>query len=163
MNVIGNIPARLFCVVCNAEAGTCDCFTRCGCGWTFRTGERCTRVDQEVEIDLHAVSESNARGHWSKRKKRAGQQRGVTRLVIASRRALRGDILDTHPLLVTFTRLAPSKGLDDDNLRGALKAVRDGMADALGIDDADPRVTWEYGQERRKTYAVRIRIEERGR
>lgn len=53
------------------------------------------------------------------------------------------------PCVVRLTRLSPGT-LDDDNLRGALKAVRDGVADRLGVDDRDPRVTWEYAQERFK-------------
>jgi hypothetical protein len=62
-------------------------------------------------------------------------------------------------LEVHLTRIAPRE-LDDDNLRGALKSTRDGVADALGIDDRDPRVRWGYGQERGKVreYAVRVEV-----
>lgn len=35
---------------------------------------------------------------------------------------------------------------------------RAGVADALGIDDRDPRVTWRYAQEKAKGYAVRVEI-----
>lgn len=51
--------------------------------------------------------------------------------------------------------------LDDDNLRGSLKSVRDGVADALGIADNDGRVRWEYAQEKckRGAYCVRVQIE----
>lgn len=79
----------------------------------------------------------------------------------------------TTPLVVTMVRVAPST-LDDDNLRGAFKPVRDGVADALGSDDRTPMIEWRY-EERRGTPAVRqgrkivvpaewgveIRIEER--
>lgn len=66
-------------------------------------------------------------------------------------------------LIVTIYRIAPRE-LDDDNLRGAAKAVRDSVAECLGIDDRDPRCTWNYGQIRGKVkeYAVRICIEVRG-
>jgi hypothetical protein len=37
-----------------------------------------------------------------------------------------------------------------DNLRAALKPIVDQVAVWLGVDDADPRVTWEYGQRRIK-------------
>lgn len=63
------------------------------------------------------------------------------------------------PVVVTITRLAPRK-LDDDNCIAGCKAVRDEVAKFLGVDDADPRVTWRYAQERAKTYACRISIEE---
>lgn len=65
------------------------------------------------------------------------------------------------PCVVTITRVSPGT-LDDDNLRGSLKAVRDGIADRLGCDDRDPRIVWEYGQERHKGYGVRIKIEPAG-
>ena len=66
--------------------------------------------------------------------------------------------MTTDGVHVTMTRLAPSSGLDFDGLTAALKSVRDGIADALGVDDRDPRVTWSYGQERAKAYGVRITV-----
>lgn len=48
--------------------------------------------------------------------------------------------------------------LDDDNLRSALKAVRDGIAEKLGIDDRDPRVEWRYGQ-RKGMVGVDVELE----
>lgn len=68
------------------------------------------------------------------------------------------------PVVVTLTRLSRGE-LDDDNLRGALKSVRDGVADALGLkSDRDPRVRWEYGQGRgtkAQPYGVRIEVRAR--
>ena len=109
-----------------------------------------------VDLPLHTVSESNTRGHWAQRAKRAKSARGLAQLQLRS--SLGPRPLDL-PLVVTLTRVSP-RGLDDDNLRGALKAVRDGVADYLAIDDRDPRVTWAYSQERgpRKTHLVRIAI-----
>lgn len=60
--------------------------------------------------------------------------------------------------VVRITRVAPSNGLDFDGLAAACKAVVDGIADWLGVDDRDPRVKWEYDQRRGKTYAVEIEI-----
>ena len=52
------------------------------------------------------------------------------------------------PCKVTLMRMAPSRGLDDDNLAGALKSVRDAVADWLGVDDRDrATVRYEYTQE----------------
>jgi hypothetical protein len=58
-----------------------------------------------------------------------------------------------------LVRIAP-RALDDDNLRGALKAARDGVSDAMGVNDRDPRVTWLYGQRRGSTgqYAVEVSV-----
>ena len=44
--------------------------------------------------------------------------------------------------LVVFRRTA----LDDDNLAGGLKWLRDAIARSLGIDDGDRRVRFEYAQ-----------------
>jgi hypothetical protein len=51
--------------------------------------------------------------------------------------------------------------LDDDNLRGALKAVRDAVTDALGLrTDADERVQWHYAQARvgRGCYGIEVAV-----
>jgi hypothetical protein len=42
----------------------------------------------------------------------------------------------------------------------SVKAHRDGVADAFGVADNDPRFTWLYAQER-GTPALRIEIEEK--
>lgn len=64
-------------------------------------------------------------------------------------------------LAVTLTRVSPRK-CDGDNLQGALKHVRDQVAQELGLDDGDARLTWLYQQEQRGRghWGVRIRIEE---
>ncbi len=65
------------------------------------------------------------------------------------------------PVVVTITRVAPAE-LDDDNLASAAKAVRDGVADALGCDDgAKTWVAWRYEQRKAPgLYEVRIAIDE---
>lgn len=112
-------------------------------------------------VALRTRSESNSRDHWRKKAARVAEQRNVVRMRLAKHVR---DCDLTPPCKVTLTRFAPSNGLDDDNLRGALKAVRDGVADALGIDDRDARVRWEYEQRRAKpkAWAVGIRIEREG-
>lgn len=70
-----------------------------------------------------------------------------------------------HPLpcVVRMTRVAP-RSLDDDNLSSGFKALRDGIADRLGVKDNDPRVRWEYAQVRgrAKEYAARVMIRPMG-
>jgi hypothetical protein len=61
------------------------------------------------------------------------------------------------PYTVMLSRVAPRK-LDDDNLRGALKAVRDGVADALGLDDRHPLIEWHYAQDRAGPREIGVRI-----
>lgn len=60
-------------------------------------------------------------------------------------------------LVVLLTRVAPRE-LDSDNLQGALKHVRDGVADALGVDDRDERVTWAPCDQRKGKAGVVIEI-----
>lgn len=96
----------------------------------------------QLRLPLRTVSEPNRRDHWSGRAARAKEQRSFVCLV--ARPQLRGL---PFPLRVLLVRVGPRQ-LDCDNLRGALKACRDGVADALGIDDRDPRVEWLYDQRR---------------
>ena len=67
------------------------------------------------------------------------------------------------PLVVTVTRVAPGRGLDEhDNLPGACKHVVDAVAAWLGIDDRDPRISWRYAQcSDGRTVGVGIRFERR--
>jgi hypothetical protein len=91
-------------------------------------------------VPVKTASTSNLREHWAAKAKRAATQRTVTRAVCPT--------LRMEPLLVVrLTRISP-RALDDDNLRGALKSVRDAVAAWLKVDDASPLVQWEYGQEK---------------
>lgn len=102
------------------------------------------RVTVVLLPGLKLVSLANQREHWRTRAKRAKGHRSVTLLL--TRAALRHEVI-RFPLSVVITRIAP-RALDDDNLAGAAKSVRDGVADALGIDDRDPRVKWAVAQRR---------------
>jgi hypothetical protein len=62
------------------------------------------------------------------------------------------------PCTVLLTRVGPTNGLDDDNLRGSLKGVRDELADWLGVDDRSPLVTWVYAQNRAKHWGVEVSV-----
>lgn len=108
-----------------------------------------------ITFPCHTVSEANAHTHWRARQRRAAHQRGLAKLV------LRSQVKPpAPPLKVTLERIAP-RALDSDNLAGSQKHVRDGVADWLGIDDRDPRVTWAYLQSKGqpREYAVRVLIE----
>ena len=60
-------------------------------------------------------------------------------------------------LEITLTRVGIRK-MDSDNLSGSCKAIRDGIADALEIDDGDERLDWQYRQEVGKVYCVKVEI-----
>jgi len=122
---------------------------------------RCVISDSSgVEITFgnpkhYLVPEVNQRGNWRARYRRVRAQRKRVCEVLQHFRP------PALPAVVTFTRLSSGE-LDDDNLAGACKAIRDEVAAWLGCGDSprDP-VTWRYRQERcqRGRHAVRIEWE----
>lgn len=132
-------------------------------------GARVTSLPVGTSVDVvagsHAViviegmvlaSEANRsrNEHWSKTRARVNSKRdraGVAAWYAVER------LSQEFPLAVIITRVAP-RALDSDNVHMSAKSVRDGIADALGVDDRDPRVTWTCDQERGAP-AVKIRIE----
>lgn len=89
-------------------------------------------------IPINTVSALNVREHWADRAARVKRERTAARMMCPPFNV---------PCVVKLVRYSAGR-LDDDNLRGALKGVRDGIAEKLGIDDADPRVSWEYDQKK---------------
>lgn len=106
-----------------------------------------------VFVPLRTVSEANAHEHWRVRQRRAKRQRNAATLFVRV-----GYDRLTLPATIRLTRYGKGQ-LDDDNLAGSFKHIRDGIADAFGVDDRDKRYTWVYRQERSKFYGVRIEIE----
>lgn len=111
-------------------------------------------------LPLRTVAGLNAREHWRARSRRVKAERMAARTFTCS--TLRGESAPL-PCIVTMTRFSAGE-LDGDNLQGALKAVRDGIADALGVDDRDKRVEWRYEQRRvaRGIYGVLIEVRSTG-
>lgn len=101
---------------------------------------------KKVKLPIATVSESNKREHWTVSHKRHKSQKFQTRIGL-----LEEHIPQKLPVKITLTRYSPRK-LDDDNLRGALKYIRDAVAEhfitgkAPGRADDDPRMTWDYSQ-----------------
>lgn len=108
----------------------------------------------KLHIEMSTVSELNQREHWGNRH----QRRKVQRDLIAWSFHLHHEKPPPLPVVVKLTRVAP-RSLDCDNLRGALKAIRDEVAKQLGIDDADPRVTWQYDQRKGDVREQAVEIE----
>jgi hypothetical protein len=52
-----------------------------------------------------------------------------------------------HGVTITITRRG-GRRMDDDGLTISAKHVRDGVADWLGIDDGDKRLTWIVKQDK---------------
>jgi hypothetical protein len=101
-------------------------------------------------IPGRAKSAANLREHWAVKAKRVQGER---------RKAMTLCPKWTHGplLLVTLTRYGV-RLLDDDNLRGALKGIRDGIASRLGVDDGSSLVRWEYEQRTCETGKERVEV-----
>lgn len=105
-----------------------------------------------VTLPLKIESTANKREHWRARAARAASHRAQGLYAFAGKFA-------PLPVAVTLTRIAPRE-LDSDNLAISFKSVRDGLADWLGVNDNDKRITWLYAQEKGapKHYSCRIEV-----
>jgi len=113
-----------------------------------------------VIIPIHTVSELNVREHHMARYRRRKGQRQAAYALVRSR--LPSCFEPDWPMVVTLTRIAPRRLDAHDGLPASLKAVVDGIADALGIDDGSASVAWVYAQRKgaAKEYAVEVTIEQ---
>lgn len=108
-------------------------------------------TDLEVFIAVNVLSEANRREHWATKARRVRAQRLAAKLAV--REAIfRSSSSESSPdarvkklrLLQARLRVEPvdvrlevvrGRALDDDNLVSGLKAIRDGIADALHRSD----------------------------
>lgn len=104
-----------------------------------------------VYLPIRIQSTANLRECWQAKARRAKTQRMTAFM------AMHGTERPALPVTITLTRIG-AKALDSDNLAAGFKAVRDGVADWLGIDDGSPLVTWRYEQRRGKPreYAAEV-------
>ncbi len=94
-----------------------------------------------VRVPQLVPSSLNSREHWRVKAARVKRERAMVRLVLSARTP------PPLPVTVTLVRCAP-RLLDSDNAVGAMKAARDQVAEWLGVDDRDPRVTWRVRQQK---------------
>lgn len=103
-----------------------------------------------AKVPIKIVSESNCSEHWTKKAKRHRLHQMVTRSILEE-----NGFEQTLPCQVSLTRCSP-RFLDDDNLRGAFKWIRDVISLMLipgkptGHSDNDPRIKWQYFQSKTK-------------
>jgi hypothetical protein len=102
-------------------------------------------------IDVETRGESNTRGDWKAIKRKQAQDEAMLH-------ALFGRRPPAGPWCVRMTRLAPLV-LDDDNLAGAFKRIRDRLAEWIGVNDRAPDVAFTVAQEKRKGPLLGVRIE----
>ena len=115
--------------------------------WSITLALRCT-----------VASEANKRDHWAVKKRRGDAQR--EELALALKLARLADHKVPLPVVVTWTRIGKQM-LDDDNLSGSFKALRDKLAEWLGVDDGDTAaVSWKEEQ-RQGEPGVEVTIQNR--
>lgn len=97
-----------------------------------------------VAFAMALPSVANLREHHMAKATRAKKQRLQAWAELRAAAGIK-TLTVIAPLDITLTRVA-SRPLDTDNLASAFKAVRDGVADWLGIDDGSSALRWHYAQ-----------------
>lgn len=107
-------------------------------------------------VPLVLDSRANTRGRSIAYAEKAKTHRTTGRLVAKAARLMSPVVFALKgPLVVRIVRQAP-RLLDDDNAVSSAKSLRDGIADGLGVDDRDSRVTYVVDQEKSKTTGVLV-------
>jgi hypothetical protein len=133
------------------------------------TKERLERMDDSANIDrikslpsfrvmagIRTVSAANAREHWAVKAKRNKTERTAIRAYFST---CPPSLRNTDaPLVVSLSRFG-KRLLDDDNLAGSFKAIRDEVAACLERDDGPKAgIRWVYSQETAKEYWIEIEV-----
>jgi hypothetical protein len=105
------------------------------------------------------VTEANTHEHWRTKARRFESQWDAIDAVWYES-PLTGPPIWVHVRGVVVTLTHVGARMDDDNLAGAFKAVRDAVAEFMGRDDGSSWFTWKYEQ-RPGQPGVEIRIEGR--
>jgi hypothetical protein len=105
-----------------------------------------------AKVPVKLVNGLNQREHWAPKAKRAKDQRSAAFNVLMYSVGPHPRYLpewpeSPAPVTITITRRGGGR-MDDDGLTASAKHVRDGIADWLGIDDGDPRLTWVVRQDK---------------
>jgi hypothetical protein len=108
-----------------------------------------------VIVPVRIKAGLNAREHWAAKHRRVRTERQTTKFLLVGLEPLE------PPLVVTLTRLIGPRGqrMDDDNLAGGMKSIRDEVARWLGVDDRDPRVRYVCEQRKADEWGVEIRVD----
>lgn len=118
-----------------------------------------------VLFPMHTASENKYRRvHWAVAASKTKKQRDAVRAILGTTFERPSLVLpngESNRFEVTLCRIAPAP-LDDDNMHGAFKGIRDEVAAWLGLDDRDVRVRFRLVQQRaqRGYYGVRITVED---
>lgn len=110
----------------------------------------CAENDCMVALGIPAalLSTANGREHRFVKAKRMKALRTAAHLRIRSWLRKSDPAVAGMAFVILVIRCAPKKHgvMDRDNLENAAKPVRDGIADAFGCDDSDPRIRFVVDQ-----------------
>lgn len=101
-----------------------------------------TVVSAQIELE----SEANKHEHWAAKSRRARTQKGIVKAELGCVIFDGKDDGGNYRIVLTRVKRKFQRNYDGDNLQRAFKAVRDAVADALGIDDGSNRLEWLYRQ-----------------
>ncbi len=121
-----------------APATTLRPWPRCSCGGPAAP---VGAPALSLSLDVETRSETNARDKWARIHRVEKQRKDVEEAFTLPA----GSIPERGPWCVRPTRLSSSE-LDDDNLSASMKAIRDSVAAAIGVDDGSPSIAWLYAQ-----------------
>jgi len=116
-------------------------------------------------LPIITVSEANLSEHWSCRHKRHRVQKRYIDLAFHNWRIESFPKQISLPCTVIMTRISPRTLDEEDNLRMALKSVKDSIASEIkpglepGRADDDKNITWEYAQKKGKPKERGLKIE----
>ena len=110
-------------------------------------------------LPIQPVNRNNQRMHWAKLHRLTRAERHaaclITRSVLDASATAKIERLGA---IVRLTKINKRRFYKGDNLNSSLKAIRDGIADAIGINDGDDRLEWEYDQRTEGRYAVEVEV-----
>jgi hypothetical protein len=112
----------------------------------------------KLKIKISGLNKSARYQHWGKLAGLAKTQRTLA-AVSTSNQIVSGKISSGGKYIVNLIRSGKRK-LDDDNLVGSLKHIRDGIADALGVNDGSNNIKFRYDQKICNEYFLEIYLEE---
>ena len=113
-------------------------------------------------VPIQTVNALNTREHWAARHRRNVKESKM--IALACRAPPLAEILAAYrsvppgPVVVELVRIGKRR-MDDDGAIASLKAVRDALAAALGVDDGSRLIRWQYAQELGPRYGVRITVD----
>ncbi|WP_444668381.1 hypothetical protein [Cereibacter changlensis] len=91
----------------------------------------------------HELSPNDRSPNWLKRKKKRSHRSACFMMAKAANHCRK---IENQPLTFHMICHPPKQRWDDDNLIAAMKAGRDGIAEALGVNDKNFKVTMEWAK-----------------